>query len=72
MPFVVFDLLEAIKEIKEEEVRNADEEVSVSQSEKAIEEIKMSAENIGKVILREKGLIGLDPSFCVGQGYDGA
>ena len=72
MLFVVFDLLEAIKEIKEEEVRNADEEVSDSQSEKAIEEIKMSGENIGKVILREIGRIGLDPSFCVGQGYDGA
>ncbi len=54
-PFVVFDLLEAIKEINEEEVRNAYKEVSDSRSEKAIEEIKMSGENIGKVILREIG-----------------
>ena len=52
-PFVVFDLLEAIKEIKEEEARNADVEVSETQNDKAIEEIKMSRENIGKVILRE-------------------
>ena len=72
MPFVVFDLLEAIKEIKEEEARNADVEVSETQNDKAIEEIKMSGENFGKVILREISRIGLDPSFCVGQGYDGA
>ncbi len=53
-------------------MRNADEEVSDSQSEKVIEEIKMFGENIGKVILRETGRKRLDPSFCVGQGYDGA
>ena len=71
MPFVVLDLLEAIKEIKKEEIINADE-VSETQSEKVIEEVKMSGENIGKVILREISRVGLDLSFCVGQGYDGA
>ena len=72
MPFVVLDLLEAIKEIKEEEVKNADEEVSETDRVKTAQGIKMSGENIGKVILREINRIELDPGFCVGQGYDGA
>ena len=58
MPFVdvtrdVLDLLKAIKEIKEEEVKNADEESSETDRVKTAQGIKMSGENIGKVILRE-------------------
>lgn len=68
MPFAVLNLLEAIKQLKEEQRK----ELGGVDNVEPMAELKMSGENIGNVILNEINKVGLDLNNCVGQGYDGA
>ncbi len=58
-------------DVESDDVEDSDEE-SNAESETDDPEIKLDGESLSKIILEEVMKVSLNPSNCIGQGYDGA